>query len=514
VTKSLGTVGKGAGILFIGTILGIAFQFLSRVVIARFYTPEHYGLYNLSFVVLSIFIAIGNLGLTNGIQRFIAYYTGSDEKQKIKAVEVSGLSIGVASGIFFGAILYFIAPLIAPIFSEQTVFTDYLRIAAFILPFSILLSALISVFRGHKRTKEKVLFREIGKKTIFLILATVLGILALPFVTVIWAMFIATASMAISLFIHYLKKQKTFLDTGDFFSFNPKIAKTILIFSLPLILVNIMYNVMGWADTMMIGYYLLESDVGYYNVAKPMSHMISTFLSVIIFIYSPIVASLYAQKKFKENDVIYSVITKWLCFLTLPIAIVLFFFAEVMILVFFGTEYIPAVIPLQIFAIVYFINNFLGPNGATLTAYGKTKFLMYATSAAAGLNVLLNIILIPIYGIIGAAIATGLSMTSINMIRVKKLYSISGVHPFKSEIFKPLLPTIILGLFIVMPLKLIPIPGVLQAVIAYPLLSGVFLLMVLITRSISKEDLRLLKMVEKRIGIDLSFLKKILKRFV
>jgi O-antigen/teichoic acid export membrane protein len=514
VIKSLSKVGKGAGILFVGTIIGIFFNFAARVIIARFYDPSYYGLFNLFFVVLSIFLGIGTLGLTSGISRFIGYYTGSDENHKIKEVECWGLLIGVISGVCFSIVLYFIAPFISSLFSEKTVFVNYIRIASFTLPFYILLYALISVFRGHQSTKEKILFYDLGRNFLFLLFSFIAGFLALPFVGVIWSMFSATAIMSLSIFVYYLKKPKSLLITTNSFSLNPSIGKKILIFSLPLVLVGIMNQVMEWADTLMIGYYLTERAVGFYNVARPLSTFISTGLSVTIFIYAPLVAGLYARYRFKENDIIFSVLTKWICFFTLPLAMVLFFYSNEVISKSFGLEYVHAGIPLKILAIAFFINNFLGPNGATLSAYGKTRFLMYATLLAAGFNIIMNAILIPIYDIIGAAIATGISIVSINLIRTYKLYLISGIHPFKFDNIKPIITTIFSGSIIIIALTTTSISTTFQAILTFILTYIIFIIMLFVTNSLSQQDLKLLIIIEKKIGINLSFLKKLLKRFV
>jgi len=507
-------VAKGAGVLFFAMIMGIFFNFVARVIIARFYTPNDYGLFNLFFTILSIFVGVAFLGLGSGLTRFIGYHTGSGEKHKIKAIEGWGLLIGAVSGFIFGILLFFLAPWIAPIFSEQNVFADYLRIAAVTLPFYVIFNSLITIFRGHQRTKERILFYDFGMNITFLIFSLITGILALPFIGVIWSMFAAIAIMSISFFVYYLKKQESLLKNIGSYSFNLSIGRTILIFSLPLLLVDIMQQAVGWTATLLIGYLISASEVGFYQVASPLSIFITTGLTVSGFLYAPLAASLYAQGKFNENKEIYSTLTKWICFLTLPLAMVLFFFSEIVISTFFGVAYISAAIPLKILSIAFFINTMTGPDGSTIIAYGRTKFLMYATALTAGINFLLCLILIPYYGIIGAAFATGFSVVLVNILRISKLFAISGVHSLKPENIKPVFSTILLGSIIVIALTNIPLSRVLQAIIAFVLLSILFLVMMLLTHSVSKQDINLLTLIEKKIGINLSILKKLLIRFV
>lgn len=514
VAESLAKVGKGAVVLFIGTLLGMIFGLLKRVLIARFYTPADYGLFNLYFTILIIFASIGAIGLKNGIQRNIAFYMGKDKKEKVPAIIGWGILISIAGGILFGATLYLFADPIAALFSDDPILGHYFKIAAVAVPFYVLTLAFISTFRGFQRTKERVLFSDMGRNALILVFIVFISFLGLSFDTIILSVSIAVIIIAIFFFIYYLKSRKSVLELEKAFKFDLPIGKKLLLFSLPLLLVDIMYKVMGWADTMMIGYFMMEESVGYYEAAKPISKLLTSALSVTLFIYSPLAASLYARDKIKENRIIFTALTKWLCFGTLPVALVFIFYPKWVLSFLFGSEYLAAIIPLRILAVVYFTHNLMGPNGATLTSYGKTKFLMYVTGGAAGLNVLLNGVLIPYYGIIGAAIATGLALISVNIIRVKKLKDISGIHPARAEVLKPTALSILISVLLALGLRyLLPVSIILVAISGISFYA-IFLSSMILTKSLSKNDIKLLLLVEKRLGLDLTWIKRFLRRFV
>jgi len=490
------------------------FGFLKRVLIARFYTPGDYGYFNLYMTVLAIFATFGAFGLRSGIQRNISYYLGKDEEKKVSSIIGWGLSISIIVGIGSGAILYLFSPYIAPFFSDNPDLVYYFRLAGLAVPFSVLVTVLTSVFRGFQRTKEKIIFHRLGQSTLLLAFIIIIGGLAYSFDTIIIGAFASTAITSIFFIFYYFKIVKTELNLEKKLGFQKGLGKKLILFSLPLVLVDMMMRVMGWADTILIGYFSTEEAVGFYNAARPLTSFISIGLSVTLFIYSPLAAKFYAQEKFKENEVIYSALTKWICFLTLPIALVLIIFPEVVIKTSFGGDYLPGMIPLQILAIAYFVNNLMGPNGATLTAYGKTKFLMYATSGAAALNVLLNMLLIPIYGIIGAAAATGLSLIGMNTIRVLKLNKLAGIHSLKSNTLKPISTTATICLMSGIAIKRI-IPINLYIVGGFFIgFFVIFFLSMILTRSISNEDIKVLLLVEKKLGIDLSKIKTLLKKFI
>ncbi len=489
------------------------FNFLSRVFIARFYTPADYGLFNLYFTILSIFAAVGVIGLRNGIQRNISYYLGKDEKDKVPAIIGWGLTIALAGGIIFGLFLFVFANPIASLFSEDPVLGDYYRLAAIAVPFYIFTIALISVFRGFQRTKEKILFYDVGRNTLMLAFIFTMGFLTLPFRNVILSVTISVILISIAFFIYYLKNRKKTLGIKRAFRWDVSVRKKLLLFSLPLLLVDITGRVTGWTDTMMIGFFMTEDYVGYYQAAKPMTHFIKTALSVTIFIYSPLAAYFYAQKKVRENKAIFTVLTKWICFASLPIALTFILYPSWILDFFFGTDYVAAVIPLQILAIIYFIKVLMGPNGATLTAYGKTKFLMYVTVALAVLNIILNGILIPYFGIIGAAAATGLSKLSLDVIRVKKLKDISGIHSIRPEIITPTALSALLSTIIVALLRYVFPVSIFLIMVSAVLFYVIFLLTMIFTKSLSQDDIKLILLIEKRLGLDLTRVKDFLSKF-
>jgi len=76
VDQSLQKIAKGTGIIFIGTIIGMLFGFVSRVIVVRYITQTEYGIYSLALLLTNIFITISTLGLQEGSTRYIEYIRG------------------------------------------------------------------------------------------------------------------------------------------------------------------------------------------------------------------------------------------------------------------------------------------------------------------------------------------------------------------------------------------------------------------------------------------------------
>ena len=242
-----------------------------------------------------------------------------------------------------------------------------------------------------------------------------------------------------------------------------------------------------------------------------MARLIPIFLSSTGVLYTPIVTPLYAQGKIKEMGRVYQMITKWIFMLTLPLFSLMFLFPDATIRFFFGTKYVSAAPALQILALGFMFHTFLGLNGLSLLVIGKPKLNMIGNTFAVISNVLLNFLLIPSYGIVGAAVATAASYFVANVFRSFWLYMETKIHPFNRNYVKPLVISFVL-LGVIKGLNL-RVTSIWYAVPVLVVFLGVYALLVPLSRSIDREDVELLLAVEKRLGVDLTYLKRLLQRF-
>jgi len=513
LNETLQKVAKGTGTVFIGSIVSIVFAFISRILIAKYYTQGEYGIFSLGYTILFISAIVGALGLQEGVARQIAYYKGKGNNKAMSGVIFFSLLFSLVAGITLFILLFSSSNIISIKVFHLLKFSYYLKIFSIAIPFFILLFVLTSIFRGFSSVKENVLFTNSLRNLLFL---SFLSYIILKSFTFKWVIISYSTSIIISSIIfvlYFVSKSKSFFSGLSIKKIDSSFGKELIIFSLPLLLVSILSQIMNWTDTLMLGYFKTAEVVGLYNAALPLGQFVSMALGSMLFIYMPIVSELHAKNRIYEMKRSYTTLTKWLSVVTLPLVLIFVFFPRTTLSFLFGAKYILASTVLQILAIGFFINNMLGPNGATLLAMGKTRFLMYVTFVAAAINVILNAILIPKYGIEGAATATVTALVSINVIRVIRLYSISKIYPLEKNIIKPMISSIVLVAIIYFIAKslltvtfwMLPI-----LFIIFVILYGISLV---ITRSFDREDLEMLLAIEKKAGINFSIIKRIVKRF-
>jgi O-antigen/teichoic acid export membrane protein len=511
VNQSLQKITRGTAIVFLGTIVGMLFFFGGKVLVARFFSPSEYGIYSLALVILNIAVLVSTVGLQAGSARQIAFYRGKAKAAKVQAIVFSSLQIVLLASILLAVVLFFTSGVIATQLFHEPGLALPLKIFSVAIPFLVLIYIFSSLFRGFDEVKPKAYFEDILRNGLFPLFLLPIILLGLPFLTGIYA-FSASIIATSIVFAVYTLKRSPFTMRG--YSFSGTEAKELLLFSLPLLGVVMLGQVIHWTDTLMLGYFKTSDIVGIYNSAIPLAQLIPIALASMGFIYVPIASQLYSQGLTSEMKRTYQVLTKWIFSVSLPLFLLLFLFPETILNFFFGASYVQAALALRILSLGFILHTFFGANGMTLLVMGKTGLMAVVALLAAGLNVILNIILIPLWGITGAAIASLVSYFAANVFCSVKLYQLSKIHPFTRNYLKPVIACLVIVAIIFVLSRSLLVVSYWMLPIIFILFLVVYGLSLLLTRSIDKEDIALLLAMERRLGMNLSGVKKIFRKFL
>ena len=113
VNHGLKLLAKSSMIVFVGLFFSKVFTYVYRIVIARHFGPEIYGVFTLAVMILGWFVAVSVFGLTDGILRFISLYRGKKEINKIQNIFRFCLIFLFFSTIFAAALMYLLAEFLA-----------------------------------------------------------------------------------------------------------------------------------------------------------------------------------------------------------------------------------------------------------------------------------------------------------------------------------------------------------------------------------------------------------------
>ena len=240
-----------------------------------------------------------------------------------------------------------------------------------------------------------------------------------------------------------------------------------------------------------------------------MASLMLTVVNSVGYIYTPIVSTLFGSDNLAELKRSYVTTTKWGYICTLPVFFLFALFPQAILGLLFGARYEDIAFVLQIMAFGYIINLLTGPNYHTLVSIGKTKYIIQSFLVNAVLNLVFSLLLIPPLGIAGAAVSVTLSAAIANMMLSVRLYQVLKIHPMtRSYVTSVGVSFGLLALaWFVMSYLALPSSIFLGIAGLAVYLVGYLALMVLL-KAVDAEDLMLLEMIEKRIGVDLKFIRR------
>jgi len=415
-------------------------SFFTRVILARGLGPSKFGRLSIGVAIVATTTTFVLLGMNSGIGRYLPRMQTVSEK---RSVIVSGFQISLSVAILSTICVYLAAGWLATSVFDDASLRVVIKVFSLCIPLFTLLKLTVGGIRGLEKALPRVLVENLafpGGRLIFTGVALLFGATV---TNVSWGYFLAYALGAVT-GLYYLYTRIPLLGRP-----RDSMHRTLLSFSAPLVITAAMATVIADIDTFIIGYFLTPRYVGIYNVVYPFAALASIFLSSLSFLFMPVVSELHAAGEFEQISIIYAIATKWLFLATTPIVLLFVMFGDNLLGITFGSEYLPGELTLSLLAIGFGTHTIFGPNRDTLTSIGRTRWIMISNIGIALFNVGMNIVLVPRFGIEGAAVATAASYTFLNCLYSYRLYSDMGINPFKRRFIRHLFTGTIVGLIFI-----------------------------------------------------------------
>lgn len=396
---------KSSLFIFLATVISKLASYGYKILIARSFGAEVYGLFSLALIVISIAASIATLGLGEGLVRYISLYRGKKDLESAKKLIITSRNMFFVLGLIFTIILILIAPILAEKVFHSNDFTTLFIEMVFAFPFILLATAYLSTLRGFERVKTYSALVNIYQNTFRFVVLAVLILAGIGELSISIS-YILTFMGLFLLARHYSKKDLDKIiikDKGG----SKKIIHEALNYCWPLLFVGIFYSVFYWTDSLMLGFFTDVKQVGIYSAAITIISLFSIAPDLFMQLFFPLVSFKMSEGKKEIVKGITQQVTKWIYLLNIPIFLILVIFPEKIILLLFKDElFLEATLPLQILSIGALFASIVGISINLLSIIGKTKLILRNFIALTGLNIILNLILIPKYGMFGAAVAT------------------------------------------------------------------------------------------------------------
>lgn len=494
--SSLGKFAKGSAIVFTGTIASLILGFISQVLIIRFTTQNEYGIYSLSLTIIYICITLSSLGMQEGTTRFIAYFSGRNETAKVQEIIISSILVSLVTSIIITLILIVGSCTIVANFFDKKELSTILKILSLMIPFTVLSNILISIFRGFNKANIRIYFNDIFKPLVFILLLCIITIHKLSFKYIIYANIISLFVICLIVVLYFFSRLQFKINWKEVRISHT--TKELITYSIPLFVVSILLTVMSWTDTLFLGIFKTTEQVAIYNTVYPIANLLSVVINSIGYLYVPVVSKLYSSNNFREIGRLNANSTKWSFILTVPVFTILFLYPKLVLNILYGSRYIEADNILQVLSFGFLMNSYFGFNYYTLMSLGKSKLLMNCSIVSALINIFLNLVFIPSFGSLGAAIASAISFILIEIYMTTKLYTFYKIHPFTKTYLKlTFLTVLIVWLFHYLSgLSMLTIKSAFEQ---YALFLCVYLLSIVYMGLLDREELSILAEIRQKL---------------
>ena len=474
INKYLNVIFKGTVLLILGAIISKVLALIYRIIIARS-GVETYGLFSLGLTFYSLALSLSLLGYTEGIVKFVSSYIGKADYGNVRNIISSSLLFVLSNSITASIIIFIFSSLIAVKLFHNIELSPILKILSIAIPFNA-----INIIENITKIILTVVFLAIGYE------------FGIPLAYS--ASIILTAVLA----FYFLNKKFFNLFRSEYIAryYN----KELFMFSLPLMFYSFIAYLMTWTDTIMIGFFKEAYSVGLYNGAIPIAQLLHVIPVSIYSLFLPVLSSLYAAKNYDVFKKTYIITTKWGIIFNLFIVVVLFIFSNQILGFLFGTEYQQAGMALKVLALGYFVAYVAYNPEAILLVLNKTKLILYNSIVALIINVILNILLIPQYGITGAAIASSISFLVMFLLHIGQVFIFTRINPLTIK-YLSIIISMILSLFIFSLISNLFdfTRNIYIFIVGIFIFFSMYLLFLIITKAYDEEDIELVKSVKNKL---------------
>lgn len=446
--------------VFISQIIGLATGFLLSVILGRFLGAAAFGLFIMTLTIYTIASLVGGIGIPSAIVKYVAEF--KEDKEKLNIFVSCGVVNSVFFGVVIGSVLFALSDVLANIFNMSEL-TDLIKIIALSLPFLVVNNTLLGLLNGLREMKSYSL-RAVIRSSLLLGFTILLVGIGFGITGAVLALLLSeVGTLFLLIFI-----------SRNYFNFvirdYVKTTKEVVKFSSQIFLGNAAWMTNTNADKLLVGYFLMDTDVGIYAIALAIANgllMIPNAMSTITY---PAISEYNGKGQHEAIETMINKSMKYSLIVLSILGLLIVFFSKEIILLLLTPEFLPAVTPLTILIFGMIFSGAMGSVGAAWTAMGRPDLEYKLIIPVLFVNLSMNIVLIPILGIMGAAIGTATSF-SLSVLISFPIYN--KIFNVKIDVRRYMLSAIVPGL-------LITIFFIGSELMNYYLLAGILLLIYVI----------------------------------
>lgn len=412
---------RGGGLNIVGAAFSQGSLFVIMLVLALTTSGADVGRYSLCYALLTILTLVALGGVRATLTRFVAMRLADDDPGGVRGTVRLGMGVAVGGGVVVSAALALLADGVAGLLQEPGL-RDGILLVALAVCAATVQGAALAATQGWRSQRAFTLIGQIldpGLRVALTVLALLLGY---GLTGALWALVVSSWTAAVLAVVVLVRRLRGVERARAVYTPRPMASFAVVSWGSTLATTGLV-----WTDTLILGHLATAEEVGTYTVATRLVGLAIFVLNPINSAFVPSVARLHHLGDRHGVDVAYGAANRWIIRLSVPAFILLLVFpADLLGL--FGGGYASAAVVTVVLAVGQLANAAAGPCGSVLNMTGLVRLSLADNVAALVLNVVLNLLLIPRLGVLGAAIAWSLSLVLVNATKWLQVRRILGIR--------------------------------------------------------------------------------------
>ncbi len=425
---------RGSSLLLAGRMLSLGLNFATQVLIVRYLTKSDFGAFAYGLSIVALGQSVSVLGLDMALSRFLPIY---DEQRAYGKLFGALLMVGgtVASvGLAFLLLAVGLHGFASGTLGAGGTATTVILVLLCLSPIQALDDVLMGTFAVFSKpraifARKYVLAPGLRLAAIVLIMLSASGAreLAIGYV----------AAGGIGVLLYVVMLVHTLRADGRLAHFDRHAlrfpAREIFGFALPLMTVDLLFVLMNTTNVWMLGHFGTATDIADYRVVQPAARLNLLVMTSFALLFTPAASRLFARADQAGIRELYWRTAAWIAVFSFPVFALTSVSAHDLTVGLFGQRYAGSASVLALLATGYYFGAMLGFNGLTLRVFGLVRYTVVISLAAAVANVALNLVLIPRFGAVGAAVGTCATLVVHNLLKQAGLRKGTGIGVFDRE---------------------------------------------------------------------------------
>jgi O-antigen/teichoic acid export membrane protein len=464
--------------MFVGGWIAYALSTLFQIAVARSIGAEQFGAYIVAVGIAWVLAQIAPLGMSWAVVRYVAIYRSQDDQERLMGTVWLAVRTTAAAGVALGAAMFLAAPLLADRVFHEPKAIVLLRLLSLTVPLSALTDLLLATVQAYTRMIPTVVVRSVAVP--FLRLFGALGALAIfgggAFTVACGYLTVEVVALLLAI-VAALRV----LPRGSGRYPGRQVAR----YARPLAAQRVLESSTADFGDLVLAASRSVNLVALFTAVLRFTEVGNALFKAIGMAIAPMVSDIHTAEQRGHLARLYKAASRWMFMIGLPLFLIQLLFGR-WLLSLFGDEFRVAYSALVIVAIGQFANYCTGVTTDVIRMIGRSGLLLINTVFDVSNYVILNLVLVPRYGLMGAAYAAAIELATINLVRAVEVWVIARLHPYSRSFAKPLLAGVA-AIAAVWGARQLPLPTGLSELVAL-LAMGLAYLAVLAALRLDPDD--------------------------